>query len=380
MKYIKYFLLFLLAGCAPKFSNIGWEYFYNQEFERGVEFFSKGIQKDSSDYDAIKGLGLSYLMLNDFQKAERYIQKGMELKPDDPENIFSLALYYSLHKEADKSIYFFEKFLSISPESNLREDANKLLIAEKKKYYQAELKNVIENEKRLSEIDYQKNSIAVLPFNNVGESGEYDVLEKGIADQTISYIGYLNNVKALERLRIDELFKEINLSGSAVIEKSSAIRAGKLLRAEKLLTGNYSISQDNNLKLKMYFVTVKEGLVSEEVSGEGKLDDFFEIHKETFLSILEKMKIGISDETRKKILTYKTEDIFEFISYLRKKYFEESETLVIGNWLSNRINAINSSPISNIMNVSQISIKPEIKSTIMPMQSPDLETPPALPK
>lgn len=379
MRYIKYFLFLFIVGCAPKYSNLGWEYFYSQNFSRSADFFQKSFSKDSTDYDTIKGLGLSYLMLEDFKKSETFIQKAMEMNNTDPENIFSIALYYSLTGASDKSIYFFEKFLSITENSNLKEDAEKFLVAEKRKYYKSEIKTALENEQKLSVIDYQKNSVAVLPFKNEGERGEYDVLERGIADQTISYLGYINNVKALERLRIEELYKEIKLSESGITEKSTTLRAGRLLRAEKLLSGNYVIDANGSMKLRMYFVTVKDGIVSDEVSAEGKVDDFFEIHKDAFLKTLAKMKIGINEETRKKILTFKTENIFEFISYLRKKYFEESETLIVGNWISNRLDAIKS-PVSNIMNISQISVKTDIKSTIMPMQSPDLDKPPDLPK
>ena len=73
MRYIKYFLFLFIVGCAPKYSDLGWEYFYSQNFSRSADFFQKSFSKDSTDYDTIKGLGLSYLMLEDFKKSETFI-------------------------------------------------------------------------------------------------------------------------------------------------------------------------------------------------------------------------------------------------------------------------------------------------------------------
>jgi hypothetical protein len=380
MKYIKFILLFLIMGCAPKYSNLGWEYFYKQDFNNSKYFFSAGLEKDSLDYDAIKGLGLSYLMLNNHESAEYYMNKAYRMNSNDPENTFSMGLFYSITNSPEKSISYLQKFMENSANEELKAEADKILISERKKLYQTELKSALENESKITLKDISGNSIAVLPFKNTGEHGDYDVLEKGLAEQTITYLGYVNKLKVLERLRIEELTKEINLSQSEIIDKSTAIRAGKLLRAEKLLAGNFNISKDKQLTINMYSVSVPDGTISDETSGNGYFENFFEVHKETLLRTLEKLKVSVNDETRKKILTFKTENILEFISYLKKKYAEESEGVIVSNWMTNRLNILNSSPVLDIINISQIAVKPDVKATIIPLESPDLEAPPTLPK
>jgi len=379
MKYLKYFMLFIFLGCSSRYINIGWELFYNKNFEGSKNYFSKSIENDTSNYDAIKGLGLSYLMLNDFEHAEFYLQKAFDTKSNDLENIFSLALYYSLKDEHQKAINLFEKFILSTDNENLQKVATQLMTHQKRLFYNKELKNILENENKLSEFLLEKNSIAVLPFTNFGEQGDYNVLEKGLADQTITYLGYIKNLKVLERIKIDELCKEINLSQSQIIDRSTAIRAGKLLKTEKLLTGNFKIDNEK-LSLRMFFVNVNNGEISDEIVKDGKIDNFFEIHKELLLETLDKMKISLNDETRKKIITFKTENLFEFISYLKKKYFEESESIIISEWVLDRIDNIKNSKIENIINLSQSFLQQNIKSTILPMEIPNLETPPTPPK
>jgi len=379
MKYLKYFVLFIFWGCSSRYINIGWELFYNKNFEGSKNYFSKSIENDTSNYDAIKGLGLSYLMLNDFEHAEFYLKKAFDTKSNDLENIFSLALYYSLKEEHQKAINLFEKFILSTDNEDLQKVVTQLMTHQKRLFYNKELKNIIVNENKLSEFPLEKNSIAVLPFTNFGEQGDYNVLEKGLADQTITYLGYIKNLKVLERIKIDELYKEINLSQSQIIDRSTAIRAGKLLKTEKLLTGNFKIDNEK-LSLRMFFVNVNNGEISDEIVKDGKIDDFFEIHKELLLETLDKMKISLNDETRKKIITFKTENLFEFISYLKKKYFEESESIIISEWVLDRIDNIKNSKIENIINLSQSSLQQNIKSTILPMEIPNLETPPTPPK
>jgi len=318
-------------------------------------------------------------MLNDFEHAEFYLKKAFDTKSNDLENIFSLALYYSLKEEHQKAINLFEKFILSTDNEDLQKVATQLMTHQKRLFYNKELKNIIENENKISEFPLEKNSIAVLPFTNFGEQGDYNVLEKGLADQTITYLGYIKNLKVLERIKIDELYKEINLSQSQIIDRSTAIRAGKLLKTEKLLTGNFKIDNEK-LSLRMFFVNVNNGEISDEIVKDGKIDDFFEIHKELLLETLDKMKISLNDETRKKIITFKTENLFEFISYLKKKYFEESESIIISEWVLDRIDNIKNSKIENIINLSQSSLQQNIKSTILPMEIPNLEKPPTPPK
>lgn len=379
LKHLKLIFLLFILSCSPRYNDLGWNLFYHKDFDNAIIIFKNNLEKDSTNYNSIKGLAFCYLLTNDYSNAENYIKKGLEINDNDPEIIFSQGVLFSLKNKHKESVETLNKFIEQSTNKELNNIAFRIITQEKKLLFKEEYENLIKNENMLSDLNIEKNTIALLPFKNIGQQGDFNVLERGIADQTITYLGYIRNIKVLERLRIEELFKEINLSNSEMIDKTTANRTGKLLKAEKLLTGNYKVNKDT-ISLNMFYINVVDGNISEELKKKGRIENFFDIHRELLLESLDKMKISINDDDRKKIITFKTENIFEFITYLKKKYLEESESLIVSGWILNRIDELSSSPIDNITNVSQISNKLNFKSTIIPLESPELEMPPSLPK
>jgi hypothetical protein len=57
----------------------------------------------------------------------------------------------------------------------------------------------------------------------------------------IADIAKVPNIKVLEREKVDRLLEEIKLSQSGLVNKETEVRAGRLLRAEKLVVGDYKV-------------------------------------------------------------------------------------------------------------------------------------------
>ena len=57
----------------------------------------------------------------------------------------------------------------------------------------------------------------------------------------IADIAKVPGLKVLERVKIQTLLNEIKLAGSNLSSKESAVRSGRLLRAEKIVIGDYDI-------------------------------------------------------------------------------------------------------------------------------------------
>lgn len=117
------------------------------------------------------------------------------------------------------------------------------------------------------------HTLAVMDFRNssIYERERYAPLSKGFPSMIINYLSGATDLKVIERQRIQWLLKELKLQRKAdVVDQSTAVRMGKVLGASSVLFGNYSIIDDDQMRLSGRLVKVEtsEILISEKVTGE----------------------------------------------------------------------------------------------------------------
>src|SRR5207237_10484029 len=83
--------------------------------------------------------------------------------------------------------------------------------------------------------------VAVLYFDNNSfgkDRGDYDGLGKGIADLLINDMASSASMRVVERDRIQSILQEQALVQSKTIDARTAVRIGKLLGAQSIITGS----------------------------------------------------------------------------------------------------------------------------------------------
>ncbi|MBI5329584.1 MAG: FecR domain-containing protein [Betaproteobacteria bacterium] len=109
----------------------------------------------------------------------------------------------------------------------------------------AEVEKALKLESTLSQAAPEPGTVAVLPFANRGDANQA-ILSKGLAAMMISDLSKVPNLRVLERSKLQMLADEIALSQSGLVDAQSSVRAGRMLRAEKLLIGDYKVQDDGN--------------------------------------------------------------------------------------------------------------------------------------
>lgn len=86
-----------------------------------------------------------------------------------------------------------------------------------------------------------KKHIAILYFeNNTGEQARvFSPLAKGLCNMMISDFSSQNSLKVVERTRLEEILKELELNKSGSIDQKTAAKIGRLAGAEYLVLGAY---------------------------------------------------------------------------------------------------------------------------------------------
>ena len=121
-----------------------------------------------------------------------------------------------------------------------------------------------------------KPVVAVLYFDNnsIGANrAEYDGLGKGIADMLITDMASNPNVRVVERERIQSLLVEQNLVKQGAVDPQTAIRLGKLVGAQYMITGSFMSDSKGRLILTARTVNVETSVIANPMRLDGKGDD-----------------------------------------------------------------------------------------------------------
>ena len=121
-----------------------------------------------------------------------------------------------------------------------------------------------------------KPVVAVMYFenNSIGPSrGDYDGVGKGIAELMINELLGNPNLRVVERERVQALITEQNLVKQGAIDPQTAIRLGKIIGAQYMITGGFLADKNGNVVLTGRTINVETSAIGNPTRINAKGDD-----------------------------------------------------------------------------------------------------------
>ena len=138
----------------------------------------------------------------------------------------------------------------------------------------------------------RRPTVAVMPsFDNgaIVNRADYEALGKGIADVLITELSANPSIRVIERDRVQQLLDEQNLSGSGRVEKSTAVRVGKLLGVHHMIFGGFIVDPKGRMRLDARAVNVETSEIEHVESVTDKSDNLLAI----LATLAEKLNKGM---------------------------------------------------------------------------------------
>jgi TolB-like protein len=158
-------------------------------------------------------------------------------------------------------------------------------------------------------------TVAILPLTKGAGSEEYAGLGKALAGMITTDFSAVEELQLVERERLDELLKEINLGKSGFVEGTTAQKLGKGLGAGYLVTGSYSVVAASFL-MDARVVAVESGKIVKAANAKGTIEDFVAVEKALVEDLLAGLSVKLSSaEKRKMIVQAPTESFTAFKAY-----------------------------------------------------------------
>ncbi|MEA2031002.1 MAG: CsgG/HfaB family protein [candidate division Zixibacteria bacterium] len=146
-------------------------------------------------------------------------------------------------------------------------------------------------------------SIAFMEFDN-NSVGKYQEklgpLGKGLAELFAHYFRNISSFTVIERDKINVVLKELELQKSGTVDRSTAVRVGKIIGAQYMVFGSIMQLDDDNSIMLVRVVDVETSEIIESIDKEGK-PKYVKAVKELVEELSGKLDVVLSDEVKKLI-------------------------------------------------------------------------------
>ncbi|HSP87267.1 MAG TPA: CsgG/HfaB family protein [Ignavibacteriaceae bacterium] len=296
-----------------------------------VNEWTDRINKDPHDFEALKNLAIYYMQAKQNEKAKYYIDKALEENPSHPALLLYKGLNLEYYKKSNEALNYYKNFDQVPVDSPYRELLEGRYLWLKRQMVYSEVDSLA-NENDLSLENVSENTLAVFPLMYHGFNEDYVPLSRGFSEMISIDLAKVNNLTILERIRIQAVIDEIKLSQSSGVDQSTAPRAGKLLRAGTIVSGDYDITEEKEFKINLGSWNVQTSEQKSLVNVSGNLQDLFELQKRVVFSFLERNQIELTQEEKEAIAYIPTQNLDAFLSYSKGLLqedagnFKEAET------------------------------------------------------
>jgi len=137
----------------------------------------------------------------------------------------------------------------------------------------------------------KSNRLVVLYFDNNSNNKKLDPLRKTFADMLIADISDMYEVNVVEREKLEDIIKELNLSKTKYINKNYALKIGRMLSAKYIMIGSFIDPPIDGLPLRIdaKIIDVETSEIKWAKGVTGKKKDLYKM-KDKLIEKLKKSK------------------------------------------------------------------------------------------
>jgi TolB-like protein len=180
----------------------------------------------------------------------------------------------------------------------------------------AAAKSAIAREAQMAPEANNPRAIAVLPMTFSGTDQTLAPLSRGMSDLLINDLARSPELQLLEREQIQAMVDEIALSQSGRVDAATSLRAGKLVRASRVVQGAITQTGARNLTVNAAVMSVASAeQQGKDVQSSDVLDQIFAIEKTIALGLFDQLGVRLSAADRAAIEQRPTRSLQAFLAY-----------------------------------------------------------------
>jgi len=269
-----------------------------------------------ADATAMTRLGVGYFRANRLPDARAVLDSAVAQDPQNGVAAIFLGMTAESQGDFPAARAAYEQYIQVSRDSDLRNAARQrqALLGRREIEYQA--RQALAQEAQLSQAPPDPNTIAVMPFAYTGTNAEIAPLSRGFAQLIVTDLAKSQQLRVLERERMQAMVTEMQLGTSQQADPASAARSGRLLRASRVVQGTIA-DRDDELRVVSAVVDVTSAGVTGTADEGARLNQLFDLEKTIVLDIFNDLGIQLTDAERAAISQRPTQNLQAFLAWSR---------------------------------------------------------------
>jgi tetratricopeptide (TPR) repeat protein len=309
MRFVRPLLaLVLVTAATPLQAQRGRDPIPKLEAERAA---------NPSNVAALRALGVAYHKAGRFEDARTVLDQARRLDPKDGVS----ALYAGLSAEALGDLTAartaYNSYLEVGRTRRVKNQIRARLAALSRAEIVAAAKLAVANEAQLAGTPGSPRTIAVPPLRYDGPDPSLAPLGRGLAELIITDLGRSSELTVVERDRMQAIADEIELGRSDRVDGATAVRAGRLIQAGRLIGGSLQQQGGGQLSMLASVVDVPTGEVGQPAQVTNSLDALFAMQKELVFGIFDLLGVRLTPAERQLVEQRATNNLQAFLAYSR---------------------------------------------------------------
>ena len=338
------FSLILLSCATSKFRNAE-ELVQNKQYRQALrEYISmlephvrNGKRYIYYDEEIYTRIGTLFWYMGRYESASKLLRLVLNKNPQYGKALFYLGLVNESMDNNQRALAVYRNYYTLDKDDFYRAAMLSRMDYIVRQMMTVEIQEAIRRENSISLENIPDQSLAVLYFINLSNDPKWQPLQKGLADMIITDLSQIDDLKVIERIRLNYLMDELQLSVAGIAKEENFSRVGKLLGVRNLINGSYMITPTDEVILEANIFEISTDLMPRIANYEGNLSELFRLEKELVLKVINYFNIRLTPEKRSEIFEIPTEDMEAFINYCMgleamdrrdmvsaQKYFQEA--------------------------------------------------------
>ena len=268
-----------------------------------------------------RGLGIAYYQAGRHAQARGALETAARLDPRDG----TTALYAGLTAEALNDLpaakRAYGSYLQFGRTSRVRAQLQSRLAALTRRELTLDARAALAQERTIGTDSASARVVAVLPLRFSGADSTLKPLERGFADLLITDLSRTTQLTLVERSRMQALLDEMALTTAGVTDAATSARAGRLLRAGRVVQGALlqlpSAVGTTVLRADAAVVDVPTARIQGTAQGDNLLEQVFELEKKIAMDLFRQLGVTLTPAQRAAIDQRPTRSLAAFLAYSR---------------------------------------------------------------
>jgi tetratricopeptide (TPR) repeat protein len=318
----------LLCGCGNPSLRSGRALLRKNQYAEAITRLEAAERENPKHWLIKRELGIAYHRNRQSEKAVEKLRQALKLRPTNGRSLLYLGLSYEQQEMYAEALSVYRIYSKLSILDPMRKEMQARIREVHLRELQREIK---ENLSALETEQFkppEPNTVAVLYFHNLSQSDELAPLLKGIAEILTTDFGKVQSLRLVERIKLQVLLDEMQLSSSEFFDQVQSPKAGRLLGASQLISGGIESLSETSLQISAGAIVTATGeLQGDGAQARGSLAEILALEKILFFDLVQDLGMKLTKAEIEAVKPLPTKNILAFIAFCKGLDFEDKNQL-----------------------------------------------------